>query len=153
MAKRQLWLDKTLVIGPHLALCLDEKEFKRAIKGLNYDYREEWLSEGSDGTTHTFESHGGIACIISIGNLEGKTQCDIHALLVHEAVHVWQRFVEFIGEEHPSDEFEAYSIQAITQTLLEAYENAVTALPSRKDEVSNPLLTDVAQGRFLKRRR
>jgi hypothetical protein len=42
-------------------------------------------------------------------------------MLVHEAVHVWQFHCENIGEREPSIEFEAYSIQAVSQFLMEAY--------------------------------
>jgi hypothetical protein len=41
-------------------------------------------------------------------------------LLVHEATHACQHIRECIGEKEPSSEFEAYSMQAITQGLLAA---------------------------------
>lgn len=48
----------------------------------------------------------------------------VYGLLVHEAVHVWQRIMEYIGESKPSDEFMAYGIQAIAQELMFAYKEA-----------------------------
>ena len=45
--------------------------------------------------------------------------------LVHEAVHIWQNLCEYIGEENPSKEFEAYTIQNITQRLFDAYKQAL----------------------------
>ena len=40
------------------------------------------------------------------------------ALLANEAVHVAQGYFEDIGESDPSDEFEAYVVQGITQHLV-----------------------------------
>lgn len=48
----------------------------------------------------------------------------VYGLIVHEAVHVWQRIVEHIGEHKPSDEFMAYGIQTIAQELMFAYKEA-----------------------------
>ena len=44
------------------------------------------------------------------------------AMLTHEAVHMWQVARERLGEDKPSQEFEAYAIQALTQRLLEEFE-------------------------------
>lgn len=38
--------------------------------------------------------------------------------LVHEAVHVWQNACEQVGEDNPSAEFEAYSIEQIAENLI-----------------------------------
>lgn len=39
-------------------------------------------------------------------------------LIVHESVHVWQEVKRMMAEKEPSIEFEAYSIQKISQDLL-----------------------------------
>lgn len=48
----------------------------------------------------------------------------IHGLLTHEAVHIWQELKLKMGEENPSIEFEAYSIQTIAQDLFYMYEES-----------------------------
>lgn len=53
-------------------------------------------------------------------------------LLVHEAVHVWQTIKTEIHEEHPSEEFEAYSLQHITRNLIAAYEDLVGPILRKK---------------------
>lgn len=52
------------------------------------------------------------------------------SLIFHEAVHVWQRVREEMGETSPSTEFEAYAIQHIGLQLLMAYDQ--TRGPKRK---------------------
>lgn len=39
-------------------------------------------------------------------------------LVVHESVHIWQEIKTMMREKDPSIEFEAYSIQRISQDLL-----------------------------------
>lgn len=43
-------------------------------------------------------------------------------LIVHEGTHVWQRMCKAMGEDKPSREFEAYSLQSIVSSLIHAYE-------------------------------
>lgn len=54
-------------------------------------------------------------------DLHKKTAIEIAAVLVHEAVHIWQRVCLCLNETTPSDEFEAYSIQWISQNLMFQY--------------------------------
>ena len=53
------------------------------------------------------------------------SRIESYATLVHEAIHVWQKWSRSIGAEgdyEPGDEFEAYAIQSISQRLMEAFE-------------------------------
>jgi hypothetical protein len=49
----------------------------------------------------------------------------IYAVLVHEAVHVWQHFREHIGETKAGDEQEAYCIETISYNLMQSYKKQV----------------------------
>jgi hypothetical protein len=46
---------------------------------------------------------------------------EVISTIVHEAVHVWQFICRVIGEDDPGIETEAYSIQHITEMLIDAY--------------------------------
>jgi hypothetical protein len=46
---------------------------------------------------------------------------DTAALLVHEAVHIFQEMARYMSEKNPSDEFMAYSIQHISEELFAEY--------------------------------
>jgi len=119
------WLDRSLITGPRLALVLSEKEFSRVLKsfGLAVTKGPAWIkTEHADATTHWFTPKDGqLTCVIAIRPRPGITGIQIASLLVHEAVHVFQRYCDCVGEDEPSAEFEAYSIQQIAQNLMVAY--------------------------------
>ncbi len=50
-----------------------------------------------------------------------RSRVEIAGLLCHEATHAWQRVREVMNEDDPSIEFEAYSMQAIFQSLYQAW--------------------------------
>lgn len=64
----------------------------------------------------------GTYAVVQLGDTSGRDLIEVYGLLLHEAVHVWQRVKILMGEREPSTEFEAYSIQAIAQDLFEMYQ-------------------------------
>ncbi|MEI1741137.1 hypothetical protein V8P90_16870 [Acinetobacter baumannii] len=70
-----------------------------------------------------FYSNGAYA-VVQLGDTSERNQIEVYGLLLHEAVHVWQKIKKLMGEREPSSEFEAYSIQAIAQDLFEMYEES-----------------------------
>lgn len=119
------WLDRALIVSPLCyGLCLDEKDFKRALKKLKIDEEVGFLlNENADATVHLFTKDGMTASIVCLGNVRGKTIEQLHSLLLHEAVHIWQVIKEQLNEREPSIEFEAYSIQTIAQNLFCSYKD------------------------------
>lgn len=77
-----------------------------------------FLDSGADARVNFNDAH----VIVQIGDTSNWSLLQIHGLLLHEAVHIWQELKIKMGEENPSNEFEAYSIQAIAQDLFEMYE-------------------------------
>lgn len=119
-----IWIDRTLIRGPNVGLCTSEAMFHRELRRLELP-RAEWPSFVSsavaDATVHIIEFRDKPCMLVCIKGFEARTGMEIAGLLVHEAVHVWQWFRRFIGEDQPSDEFEAYSIQTISQRLMEVF--------------------------------
>lgn len=116
------WLDRRLASpGPYLALCLSQDEFDAALQHTGCRERPFFVNPGANATTHTLSNGGEIAAIVCLGSTEGRTGVEIAGLLVHEAVHVWQHYVNNIGEENPGWEQEAYAVQAIAQELMAEY--------------------------------
>ena len=119
------WLPRDLIQGPYLALVLSERAFHRAMGHMKVpmDQRGSWVrAPQADATTHVMEHpECGLACVVALRTREGTTGIQIAALLVHEAVHIFQEWCQYYGEQRPSSEFEAYSIQAIAQRLMTSY--------------------------------
>lgn len=116
------WLSRRIAApGPYLTLCTTEAQYIDAMKHMKAK-PEGWLrTEYADATMHTLEHPGGgVACIVCIKPTR-RDGIEVAGLLVHEAVHIWQRYAARIGEDYPGAEQEAYAIQAIAQELMESY--------------------------------
>lgn len=120
------WLPRDLVNGPYLCLVLSEKAFHKAFDHLDQpkEDRPRWVTnDHSNATAHTLTNPKGELCaVICLRDWGTHTGIEIAGLLVHEAVHLWQRLCDHIGEHSPSAEFEAYSIQSIAQRLMWSFE-------------------------------
>lgn len=121
------WIDRDLIAGPYIALVQSEKQFHKAMSHCQIPKagHGDWIkTPQANATMHWFENpKGEQCCIVAVREKKGVTPLEIFGLLVHEAVHIWQAFRERIGEDHPSKEFEAYAIQAISQRLMHAYKH------------------------------
>ena len=122
MKRQPMWRDVRLVYCPvYLAVCTSEAEFLKAAKRLGCREPGDWITPGADATCNTFTTNRGKpACIVCIRPRGKRSRAAWAALLVHEAAHVWQKIRQQLGESAPSAEFEAYSLQAITQEVFEA---------------------------------
>ena len=121
------WCDRNLSIcSLYFGLCITEAAFHTELRHLNLP-REDWpkflSTKRANATTNFFEKGDGSHCAIVCMHPPGGTVdgIQIAALLVHEAVHIWQRHCNAIGEDNPSIEYEAYGIQAISQELMNKY--------------------------------
>ena len=125
MKTPHLWLDRRIAAaGPYLALCLNEAEFARAWAECHTTEARPTAYVGPRAHASTWWLHnknGSLVAIVCLGDVTGRNSVEIAGLLVHEAVHVWQRYAENIGETRPGDEQEAYAVQAIAQELMAAY--------------------------------
>lgn len=116
------WLDRSLMRGGYLTLVTTQAGYKRALKEMNVEASDRFVSEGSYATTHTLNSStGDLAFIIGV-DLERMKNFDsiaLAALLVHEAVHVWQNTEREAGDMGCfGPEGEAYAIQNISSELM-----------------------------------
>ena len=129
------WLGRSLITGPYLCLCTTEKDYHAVMDYLKVPahQRRPWVGKRANATTHLLENQDhGSAAVVCLGDVSRRSPVDVAALLVHEAVHVWQAFCEDIGEKSPSGEFEAYSIQSIFYELMTAYTNKTSLRGRRK---------------------
>lgn len=107
----------------YIGFCPDEKSWKKYTKKINKKKRPDYPK--SDGRITYFQSEDeGSVALITINPPEDTTLGEIYGLIIHESVHAFQFVCKSINEEKPSAEFEAYSIQAISQQLMSAYREA-----------------------------
>lgn len=118
------WLDRTLLEFDYYTLCTTKKQYRQVLKHLKVrpaDAPAFLYTERSNASVHHFVQDGKRAHVVCLGPTEGKDDDQVIALLVHEAVHLWQEFKAAIGEAAPGAETEAYAIQSISQSLITEY--------------------------------
>jgi hypothetical protein len=124
--KEPMWLSTEIGIPLfNWCLCIDEKAYNKALAQLAKEGKHLTPSWPDHGAKCQFVMRFGEAtdCIVML--VENKDPIENAVLLVHEAVHIWQIFFRGIGEQNPSDEFMAYTIQNITHRLYHAYQMAL----------------------------
>jgi hypothetical protein len=122
MKTKVKWIDRCLIESPfYIGLCLSKKNFDSEMKRLKIAKKErpQWVNDGYSGRVHQFRNKNKQVIIVCIKR--GESQICTMGLIIHEAVHVWQAIKDDLNEQHPSPEFEAYSIQIIAQRLIEKY--------------------------------
>ena len=118
------YLNLSLVESPvYYCVCFSEDEFLRELKRLKIPKNTypNWLDD-SDARVHFFSNPKKPNKEVAIVCLQLSVDVSIeqhYALLVHEAVHIWQRIRELLGESNPSKEFEAYAIQRLCLELFD----------------------------------
>ena len=135
MCKEHEWLSRCLVQSPyHISLCTTEKGFHAVLKKLKVPKKDwpEFITENIGACVYTFENEDGT--LIAIVNMEKskRPKEEIYPLLVHEAQHVLEHVWEFLGETKPSSELLAYSIQNISQNLMESYKRQTSTKKGKK---------------------
>jgi len=120
-ANEMVWLDRGWQPA-FIGFCPSKVAWRKAMKGL--DCADEPYPGGA-GRMTSFERKrdGQLTLIVTLGEGAEKHQrrVEIAGLLAHEATHVWQYVRRNMGEDSPSAEFEAYSVQAIFQGLYQAW--------------------------------
>jgi hypothetical protein len=121
MSDKLEWLDRTLLRMPYVTLCLNEKQYLRAVKHLKCPSHNKWLEEYHAACVHTLESEGKTCCVACLRIDPSRTPLEVVGSLAHESVHVWQAYLDQIGERRAGAEIEAYGIQNILSVLLDSY--------------------------------
>lgn len=86
---------------------------------------------------------GGALCIVCFGpEMFEREELGSETILTitHEAVHVFQRVCELMGEEAPGAEVQAYAIENITRSLI----NAFMAIKSQRRALAQDKQPDLA---------
>lgn len=120
---KTIWCDRGF--QPHFfGFCPDEAAWKRLLRSFNHPTPVPYPVSAGACSIFDHSPGGKSSSVVTIAQDVDKrcTKQEIVGLIVHEATHVYQHMLESMGEKNPSTEFEAYSMQGITQSLLSAYE-------------------------------
>lgn len=136
--EKELWLDRSLLIGGYLALVTSQEEYEAALADLKIEDSAVFIPESYPAVTHMFTNvDGSIACIVGL-NMELAAEQEpisVAALLVHEAVHVFQHNEARAGAMGCfGSEGEAYAIQNIATKLMQAYAERISTTTKEKNE-------------------
>lgn len=102
-------------LGGHVAYCLctSRKEVKQVAKQMGFPARLVHPLVAGENAKVSQLSNGICVVVIDLELDAGE----LLASIVHEATHIKQYYMDFIGEETPSAEFEAYLMQEIFTNL------------------------------------
>nr|WKF58821.1 hypothetical protein HUO10_003322 [Paraburkholderia busanensis] len=108
-----------------MALFVDVKAYRSFLRQLKYEAHDEFVPKDANACCHYFVNDVSgfetVAVCIDREKMNGKHPIEVACQIVHEAVHVFQECVEYIGEKNVGREFEAYSIQHISEQLMKSY--------------------------------
>lgn len=116
------WLNRTLLLGPRVAVVSTEREFRKVLKALVVEDDDPYCEPHWHGCVHSYRTGSGeLVCVVGLNldALRAMTSIEAAGVLVHEAVHVWQRTRDVMGND--GRETEAYAIQNIASNLMLEY--------------------------------
>lgn len=120
------WLDRHTVVTPHFCLVTNKGMYRAVVSDtLDDEWPVEWITKNHGATTHTYVKPGNITCVVCVDGsycFNHEDQIVVIGIIVHEAAHIYQELLKSIGEVPDGAEFEAYSLQNITQQLLWSYQ-------------------------------
>lgn len=128
------WLDRALVIAPvHYTIATNVDIFNDILKHLEIAPESDPLGEYTDARTNFYKTLSNdknspqVTAVVYLPAELAKQRSiyAVYGLIVHEATHIWQEIKELLGEDNPSKEFEAYSMQWIAYELIAEYDRQV----------------------------
>lgn len=122
MRNRAKWVSRTILESHcYIVLCLSDEQLQSEKKRLNVKGDVEFPKERNGRVIELVRTDGKYCNIVCI-NLHGVSDTvEINGLIVHEAVHIYQNIMEYIKEDDPGIEIEAYVIQHIFKNLADTY--------------------------------
>lgn len=118
------WLDRGLLAGPYLMLCLKKPELEVQLARMKVDSAMCW--PGPDAAKCVIlQQNTKLTCFVCLDNVVGRHVASIVGLIVHESTHMLQDVYKFIGENNPGKEIAAYHAQNVVQILFEELERRV----------------------------
>lgn len=116
---------KRMPVGPYpvqIWLCLTEKSWNTYVKSIGYS--EPVPQDLASVTSFEAPESGRLSMVVHLDTeFLRLTQHERIGIVVHEATHLWQGILGFIGETAPGVEIEAHAIQWLVTWLLSELRN------------------------------
>lgn len=111
--------------GTRYSLCLSEKQYEKAMNKMKVPVEERghFVSSGKQATTYFIPTNHGVCCVVCLGDMSNYSKDEVYGLILHECIHIWQTIKEWMQEESPGDEVEAYSIQSIFMDMISVWKH------------------------------
>lgn len=106
---------RVTVLGPKVALATTKKEYNAIMDELNLPRETKFLT--GKAIAHCETITGDVGCVFVVSMRPSKNEHQMLSQLVHECVHVKQRWYEWIEEPSPGKESEAYLLEAVFAEL------------------------------------
>lgn len=109
-----------------VGFCLDDKTYRAEMRVLEIKNFNPFVSPGADATVHEFQNTATMAVALLCIDAKQRAKhrrsvTSSAALIAHEAVHILQFVKREMRETEAGAEFEAYTVQWVTQEVLAAY--------------------------------
>lgn len=108
---------------PRFTLVKNERDFSRVLKEVVCKDHPPFVLDGKHATVHEFVSLGETSMVVCVSLPKNAKDYAVYSLLAHEAVHIWQKVEQMMGEQDTSREFEAYAVQFICKNLFKLWRN------------------------------
>lgn len=140
------WFERTLLVGPHIALVTNQEELTKAVEESGCEPLEWDFETLGCACIHFKLSDGSDLCLIAVNPSIVEAHCDpIRAagMLIHEVVHIYQIHRKGLAAAGlpDDDETEAYSIMNLSIIVLNEYsrlrEIALSKVIPKKKNSSN----------------
>lgn len=110
-------------LGAPVKLCFDKDAFQDILKDHSINTKEQALGLGI-AETHSF-TEGRNGLIVVVFDYEEVTQDDdyanIFSTVTHESVHIFHRIMDWIGEEEPGEEIQAYLTEYLVKQIIKGF--------------------------------
>lgn len=131
------WLDRRLNKLPYFTLAGTDKLYRDACAHIGVDYPTKWLPKHDHGAVTHFYKNQEDDTVLIVGMdilrmlKDFPDQVVVLSMLVHEASHIVDEFLEGIGEHQPASEQRAYALQYVSEELFAEYRRQKEALTGR----------------------
>jgi len=107
-------------LGAPVKLCFTKEAFQEILTDHNIQTKETALGLGLAETHYFTQDRNGLIIVVFDLNemVDDIDFSNIFATITHESVHIVHRIMDYVGEEEPGEEIQAYLTEHIAKQIL-----------------------------------